>query len=83
MTDEQLEANIESIVRATCTYRNPALGPFINRAVLMTVPGNEYYALKVDQWCPTATAEQINKVGVICPPFPISASRANLNCNVV
>lgn len=66
MTDEQLETNIESIVRAVCTHRNPALGPFINRAILMTVPGNEHYALKVDQWCPQATAEQVNKVSVVC-----------------
>ncbi|KAJ1358697.1 hypothetical protein KIN20_017187 [Parelaphostrongylus tenuis] len=62
MPDVQVEANIAAVVRAACAHRNAALGPFINRALLMTIPGEEHYALKIDEWLPVATEEEIEKL---------------------
>ncbi|KJH39974.1 hypothetical protein DICVIV_14117 [Dictyocaulus viviparus] len=64
MATEQIEANIAAVVKAACAHRNAALGPFINRALLMTVPGNEYYALNIDNWLPVASEEEIEKLDI-------------------
>ncbi|CAJ0589160.1 unnamed protein product [Cylicocyclus nassatus] len=48
MADSEVEANIAAVIKAACAHRNPALGPFINRALLMTIPGEEHYALNID-----------------------------------
>ncbi|KAF1757543.1 hypothetical protein GCK72_013999 [Caenorhabditis remanei] len=62
MSNEQIEANIATVVSAACAHRNPALGPFINRALLMTVPGEENYAIDVKPWLPVPTEEEIEKI---------------------
>ncbi|VDM56218.1 unnamed protein product [Angiostrongylus costaricensis] len=62
MPDQQVEANIAAVVKAACSHRNPALGPFINRALLMTIPGEEHYALNIDEWLPVASEEEIEKL---------------------
>lgn len=62
MSNEQIEANIATVVSAACAHRNPALGSFINRALLMTVPGEENYAIDVKPWLPVPTEEEIEKI---------------------
>ncbi|PAV63911.1 hypothetical protein WR25_03282 [Diploscapter pachys] len=62
MADEEIEANVETIIKAACSHRNPALGPFINRAVLMTIPGKEFYPIDVNKWLPEPTEEEIERV---------------------
>ena len=37
MPDEQIEENIATVVKAVCSHRNAALGPFINRSVVLEV----------------------------------------------
>nr|CDJ90384.1 Ribosomal protein L1 domain containing protein [Haemonchus contortus] len=62
MPEVEIEANIAAVIRSACAHRNAALGPFINRALLMTIPGEEHYALNVDQWLPVPTEEEIEKL---------------------
>ncbi|TMS38190.1 hypothetical protein L596_004966 [Steinernema carpocapsae] len=62
MTDEEVEANIATVVDSLCKLRNPALGPFINRALMMTVPGEAHVALDLDKYIPVPTADQIEQV---------------------
>ncbi|EYC31125.1 hypothetical protein Y032_0004g1971 [Ancylostoma ceylanicum] len=62
MPDDQVEANIATVIKAACAHRNAALGPFVNRALLMTIPGEEHYALNVDAWLPVASEEEIEKL---------------------
>ncbi|CAD6198146.1 unnamed protein product [Caenorhabditis auriculariae] len=62
MPDEQIEANVAAVVAAACAHRNPALGSFVNRALLMTIPGEEHYALNVSSWLPVASEEEIEKI---------------------
>ncbi|KAK6749822.1 hypothetical protein RB195_002059 [Necator americanus] len=62
MPDEEVEGNIAAVVKAVCAHRSPALGPFINRALLMTIPGEEHYALNIDTWLPIASEEEIEKI---------------------
>uniref|UniRef100_A0A0N4UFM4 39S ribosomal protein L1, mitochondrial n=1 Tax=Dracunculus medinensis TaxID=318479 RepID=A0A0N4UFM4_DRAME len=59
MLNEEIEANIKAVVKATCKHRNPALGLFINRAVLMATPGDAYFSINIDHFCPVPTAEDI------------------------
>jgi hypothetical protein len=62
MPDEHVEANIEAVITATCRHRNPALGPFINRAVLMTIPGESFFAIDTSHWHPEPTESQIKLI---------------------
>ncbi|CAI5448882.1 unnamed protein product [Caenorhabditis angaria] len=62
MANEEIEENIATVIKATCSHRNPALGSFINRALLLTVPGEEYYAIDVQKWLPIPTEEEIEKI---------------------
>ncbi|VDK48459.1 unnamed protein product [Anisakis simplex] len=62
MPDEEIEANIGSIIKAICKHRNPALGPFINRALMMVIPGDMHLAIDIDKFLPVATPEEIEKV---------------------
>ncbi|KAL7078811.1 hypothetical protein ACQ4LE_002027 [Meloidogyne hapla] len=62
MPDEEIEANIITIISTVCQQRNPALGPFINRAVLMTLPGKTFYSINVNEWLPVPTEAEIRKV---------------------
>ena len=61
MQDEQIEANISAIISAICAHRNPALGPFINRALLAVIPTQNYIAIDVTRFMPVATEEQTEK----------------------
>ncbi|VDL64396.1 unnamed protein product [Nippostrongylus brasiliensis] len=62
MPDEEVEANVAAVIKAACAHRSAALGPFINRSLLMTIPGEEHYALNVDAWLPVPTEEEIEKL---------------------
>lgn len=62
MSDEHLEANMAQIITYLCKHRTPALGPFINRALLMTIPGTAHYAIDVSKYVPVVTEEDIEKV---------------------
>ncbi|VDK82586.1 unnamed protein product [Onchocerca ochengi] len=62
MKDEELEANIAAVIGALCKHRNPALGPFINRALLMVIPGDAHFALDVNPFLPIPTEQEIEKV---------------------
>ena len=62
MPDEEIEANIITIISTLCQQRNPALGPFINRAALMTLPGKTFYSINVNEWLPVPTEVEIRKV---------------------
>ncbi|CAJ0567560.1 unnamed protein product, partial [Mesorhabditis spiculigera] len=62
MSDDQLEENIAAIVQALCVHRSPALGPFINRCLMMTIPGEAHFALDVKKWEPVATEEELEKM---------------------
>ncbi|VDN08003.1 unnamed protein product [Thelazia callipaeda] len=62
MTDEELEANIASVIGALCKHRNPALGPFINRALLMVLPGDAHFALNVNPFLPVPTEQEIERI---------------------
>lgn len=62
MSDNEIEANIGAIVAAVCKHRNPALGPFINRALMMVVPGEAHFALDIGKFEPVPTPEEIEKL---------------------
>uniref|UniRef100_A0A8R1IPW4 Uncharacterized protein n=2 Tax=Caenorhabditis japonica TaxID=281687 RepID=A0A8R1IPW4_CAEJA len=62
MPSEQIEQNIATVIAAACAHRNPALGPFVNRALLMTIPGEANYAIDVKPWLPVPTEEEIEKI---------------------
>lgn len=62
MPDAELEANIQTVVEAVCAHRKPVLGPFINRAVMMVVPGETFFPIQVDAFVPKPTEEEIEKV---------------------
>ncbi|VDO82732.1 unnamed protein product [Onchocerca flexuosa] len=62
MKDEELEANIAAVIGALCKHRNPALGSFINRALLMVIPGDAHFALDVNPFLPVPTEQEIEKV---------------------
>ncbi|VDK78796.1 unnamed protein product [Litomosoides sigmodontis] len=62
MNDAELEANIEAVIKALCKHRNPALGPFINRALVMVIPGDAHFALNVDPFLPIPTEQEIEKL---------------------
>ncbi|CAB3406591.1 unnamed protein product [Caenorhabditis bovis] len=62
MPNEEIEANIGTVIAAACSHRNPALGPFVNRALLMTIPGDEHYAIDVSKWLPVPSEEEIEKI---------------------
>uniref|UniRef100_A0A7E4V339 39S ribosomal protein L1, mitochondrial n=1 Tax=Panagrellus redivivus TaxID=6233 RepID=A0A7E4V339_PANRE len=62
MPDEEIESNLHAIIDAICKHRSPALGPFVNRAVLMTIPGTSFAALDVSKYLPVATEEEIEKL---------------------
>ncbi|MCP9260744.1 39S ribosomal protein L1, mitochondrial [Dirofilaria immitis] len=61
MKDEELEANIAAVIGALCKHRNPALGPFINRALIMVIPGDAHFALNVSPFLPIPTEQEIEK----------------------
>ncbi|CAG9529969.1 unnamed protein product [Cercopithifilaria johnstoni] len=62
MDDEELEANIAAVIGALCKHRNPALGPFINRALLMVIPGDAHFALNISPFLPIPTEQEIEKI---------------------
>ena len=62
MPNEELEANAGALVSELCKQRNPALGPFINRALLMTIPGRTYYSVDISAWEPIASEEDTVKL---------------------
>ncbi|KAE9551743.1 hypothetical protein FO519_005054 [Halicephalobus sp. NKZ332] len=62
MPDDQVEANIQAIVEALCKHRSPALGPFINRAVMMTIPGDMYFSIDIERFYPVATEDELDKL---------------------
>lgn len=62
MQDDQIEANIVEIIQYLCKHRSPALGPFINRALLMTTPGTAHFAIDVSKYLPVPTDEELLKV---------------------
>lgn len=62
MPDEEIEANIQAIVGAVCNHRNPALGPFINRAVMMVIPGSMYFPIDIERFYPVPTEDEIEKL---------------------
>uniref|UniRef100_A0A183EUT2 Mediator of RNA polymerase II transcription subunit 25 n=1 Tax=Gongylonema pulchrum TaxID=637853 RepID=A0A183EUT2_9BILA len=63
MADEELEANVAAVIGAVCAHRNPALGPFINRALLMVIPGDAHFALNITPFVPIPTEQQIEQIG--------------------
>uniref|UniRef100_A0AC34QH75 Sphingolipid 4-desaturase n=1 Tax=Panagrolaimus sp. JU765 TaxID=591449 RepID=A0AC34QH75_9BILA len=62
MTNEQIEGNIEAIVEAVCKHRSAALGPFINRAVLMVIPGSMYFPVDIQRFYPQPNEEELEKI---------------------
>ena len=62
MPDDQIEANIQAIVEAVCKHRTPALGHFINRAVMMVIPGTMYFPIDIERFYPVATEEELDKL---------------------
>ncbi|KAF7639960.1 hypothetical protein Mgra_00000402 [Meloidogyne graminicola] len=63
MPDEEIEANIITIISTLCQQRNPALGPYINRASLMTLPASKtFYSIDVSEWLPIPTEQELRKV---------------------
>ncbi|KAL3986190.1 Ribosomal protein L1p/L10e family protein [Acanthocheilonema viteae] len=62
MDDRELEANIAAVIEALCKHRNPALGPFINRALLMIIPGDAHFALNVNPFLPIPTEQEFEKI---------------------
>jgi len=62
MSDDHIEANIATIIGSLCKLRNPALGPFVNRALLMTVPGEAHFAINIDHFLPEVTEADEEKV---------------------
>ncbi|VIO99269.1 Uncharacterized protein BM_BM7752 [Brugia malayi] len=63
MNDDELKANIAAVIEALCKHRNPALGPFINRALIMVIPGDAHFALDVNPFLPIPTEQEIEKIG--------------------
>ena len=62
MPDDQVEANIQAVVEAVCKHRTPALGHFINRAVMMAIPGTMYFPIDIERFYPVATEEELDKL---------------------
>jgi len=62
MPDKHIEENARAVVTAVCKHRNPAIGPFINRALLMTIPGTVHVAINVNDWLPVPTELQKKQV---------------------
>jgi hypothetical protein len=62
MPNEQLEENIAAIIDAVCKHRTPALGPFINRATLATIPTKNFISIDVEKLIPVPTEEDIEYV---------------------
>uniref|UniRef100_A0A0N5AVZ8 Ribosomal protein n=1 Tax=Syphacia muris TaxID=451379 RepID=A0A0N5AVZ8_9BILA len=62
MTNDQIEANIGALVAALCKHRNPALGDFINRAVLLALPSQSYFAMNLKAFVPAVTEADEQKV---------------------
>jgi hypothetical protein len=62
MPDEQIEENIKTVIFTLCQQRNPALGPYINRAALMTLPGKAFYSININEWLPVPTEAERRKV---------------------
>lgn len=61
MSDEEIEANVSAVINAVCKHRSPALGPFINRALLMVIPGEAHFAIDVEKYIPVLSEEEIEK----------------------
>uniref|UniRef100_A0A0N4ZH13 39S ribosomal protein L1, mitochondrial n=1 Tax=Parastrongyloides trichosuri TaxID=131310 RepID=A0A0N4ZH13_PARTI len=62
MMDEEVEINIKTIIDTICKLRNPALGPFVNRAVMMIDKSNYFVPLNIDSYLPVPTPEELEKV---------------------
>uniref|UniRef100_A0A1I7YUV4 39S ribosomal protein L1, mitochondrial n=1 Tax=Steinernema glaseri TaxID=37863 RepID=A0A1I7YUV4_9BILA len=62
MNGEELEANIATVIETLCKQRNPALGPFINRALMMVIPGDAFIPIDVNKYAPVPTEEEIERV---------------------
>lgn len=63
MTDDEIEANVKVIIQALCKHRNPALGPFINRARLICRGVRHPYSIDLTEFMPVASEEQLEKMG--------------------
>lgn len=61
MNDEEIEANVSAVIGAVCKHRNPAIGPFINRALLMVIPGEAHFAIDIGKFVPVPTEEELEK----------------------
>ncbi|KAL3097937.1 hypothetical protein niasHS_000672 [Heterodera schachtii] len=64
MSDEQIEENVAVIVDILCKMRKAVLGPFINRASLITAsagPQQSFFPVDVSPWEALPTEEEIEK----------------------
>ncbi|KRX39162.1 39S ribosomal protein L1, mitochondrial [Trichinella sp. T8] len=58
MPDDDLEENMKAVIQTVYPLRSPALGPFIERAVLMVVPTvMEYFEIDLSPYLPEPTDE--------------------------
>ncbi|KAL1226808.1 hypothetical protein TSPI_05752 [Trichinella spiralis] len=58
MPDDDLEENMKTVIQTVYPLRSPALGPFIERAVLMVVPTvMEYFEIDLSPYLPEPTDE--------------------------
>ncbi|CAJ0936154.1 unnamed protein product, partial [Mesorhabditis belari] len=62
MPDDQIEANVGAIIEALCANRSAALGSFVNRCLMMTIPGDAHFALDVKKWLPIPSEEELEKM---------------------
>lgn len=58
MADEEIILNIKTIIQALCNLRDPALGPFINRAVMMVGKNQFFVPLDVTEYIPVVEEEE-------------------------
>uniref|UniRef100_A0A0N5C9C7 39S ribosomal protein L1, mitochondrial n=1 Tax=Strongyloides papillosus TaxID=174720 RepID=A0A0N5C9C7_STREA len=52
MNDEEILTNTQTIIEALCKLRDPELGPFINRAVIMVGKNSYYVPVDVCEYTP-------------------------------
>ncbi|CEF65480.1 39S ribosomal protein L1, mitochondrial [Strongyloides ratti] len=58
MTDDEILCNIKTIIQALCNLRDPNLGPFINRAVMMVGKNQFYVPVDVNEYIPVEKEEE-------------------------
>lgn len=66
MMDQHIEENIAKILEAVCNHRNPALGQFINRVTMTSIPSKIFIPINVDKYLPAPTEEELEKVSSFC-----------------